>query len=144
MSKGSLFLKIDGIPGPSEDAKHKGAIELAGFSLGANAFNGHATMEQFQCVAVASIAAPKLWKALMEKVPIKQAILTCRAGGLEKLEYCTLTFSDCRVISYGMTGGQAPAHAEPNARRRHRRAAARRSPVPACAGSGCSSGRRSR
>ena len=50
----ALFLKIDGIPGDSADAKHKGALELAAFAIGASAFNGQASMEQLQCSATHS------------------------------------------------------------------------------------------
>ena len=99
MAHASIFLKLDGIPGPSIEADHKGELELTDANLGAASVND---MELLHCTAPDSIASPKLWKAFLEKAAIKQAILTCRVSGSDKLEYSTMTFSDCRVAAYGI------------------------------------------
>lgn len=103
MSKASLFLKLESIPGPSLDTTHKGAIEIDSFNIGASKHNGTANLGELQCSAMSSPADCKLWKSVMEhKEVIKKVTLICRAGGL--IDYCTYTFSDCRVTSFSVGG----------------------------------------
>ncbi len=103
MSQASLFLKLESIPGPSADSVHKGAIEIDSFSLGASKHNGSAHIGDLQCSAVSSTADAKLWKAVLDpKEVIKKVTLVCRAGG--SADYCTYTFSDCRVSSISVGG----------------------------------------
>jgi type VI secretion system secreted protein Hcp len=109
-----VFLALDGIPGPSLDAKHKGAIELLSFSVGAHSSNGTPRVEQANCMAVASSVVPKLWKAFFERTDIKQAAVTMRAAGSEALEYCTYTLSNCKVTAITDTAPKQAAEAGPH------------------------------
>jgi type VI secretion system secreted protein Hcp len=103
MAQPMIFLKLDGIPGDSDDAKHKGEIELHSYSIHASNVNGQPHVDALHCATYESIAAPKLLKALMERTKIKQAVLSVRANGAAELEYSTRTFTDCRVTSYAVS-----------------------------------------
>lgn len=98
-----VFLKLDGIPGPSLDAKHKGAIELITFAVGANSYNGAPRVDHANCMTRASTAVPKLYKAFFERTDIKQAIVILRASGSEALEYASFTLSNCKVTAVTTT-----------------------------------------
>jgi type VI secretion system secreted protein Hcp len=108
------FLKIEGIDGESQDAKHKNEIDLASFSWGATqggtmAFGGgggagKVQMQDFHFVMRVNKASPKLFLACANGEHIKKAVLTCRKAGKEQQEYMKFTFSDLLVSSY-QTGG---------------------------------------
>jgi type VI secretion system secreted protein Hcp len=108
------FLKIEGIDGESQDAKHKGEIQLESFSWGANQSGtfasgggggaGKVQMQDFNFVMHINKASPKLFLACATGDHIKKAVLTCRKAGKDQQEYMKFTFSDVLVSSY-QTGG---------------------------------------
>ena len=108
------FLKIDGIPGESNDSKHKAEIEIESFSWGATQSGtashgggmgaGRVNMQDFHFVMKVNKSSPKLMLACAQGDHIKNAILTCRKAGKEQQEYLKITFSDLLVSSY-QTGG---------------------------------------
>jgi len=108
------FLKIEGIDGESQDAKHKGEIQLESFSWGANQSGtfasgggggaGKVQMQDFNFVMHINKASPKLFLACATGDHIKKAVLTCRKAGKDQQEYMKFTFSDLLVSSY-QTGG---------------------------------------
>jgi type VI secretion system secreted protein Hcp len=108
------FLKIDGIDGESQDAKHKNEIDLESFSWGATqagtmAFGGgggagKVQMQDFHFVMRVNKASPKLFLACANGEHIKKAVLSCRKAGKEQQDYMKFTFSDLLVSSY-QTGG---------------------------------------
>ena len=110
------FLKIDGIPGESKDAKHKDEVSVESFSWGAtqsgtSAYGGgggagKVSMQDFSFVMRMNKASPKLFLACANGEHIKQAILTCRKAGKEQQDYLKVTFSDLLVSSY-QTGGSS-------------------------------------
>ena len=114
MAAVDYFLKIDGIDGESQDAKHKNEIDLESFSWGATqggtmAFGGgggagKVQMQDFHFVMRVNKASPKLFLACANGEHIKKAVLTCRKAGKEQQEYMKFTFSDLLVSSY-QTGG---------------------------------------
>ena len=114
------FLKIDGIEGESQDAKHGKEIELQSFSwgetqqgsysAGGGGGAGKVSMQDFHFVMHVNKASPKLFLACATGEHIKKAVLTCRKAGKEQQEYMKWTFSDLLVSSYqtgGSTGGSA-------------------------------------
>ena len=114
------FLKIDGIEGESQDAKHGKEIELESFSwgetqqgsysAGGGGGAGKVSMQDFHFVMHVNKASPKLFLACATGEHIKKAVLTCRKAGKEQQEYMKWTFSDLLVSSYqtgGSTGGSA-------------------------------------
>jgi type VI secretion system secreted protein Hcp len=112
MAAVDYFLKIDGIEGESQDAKHKGEIELHSFSLGAQQTGTHASgggggagkvrMQDFHITKKVDKASPKLMLACADGEHIKKAVLTCRKAGKDQQEYMKVTMSDLLVSSYSL------------------------------------------
>ncbi len=87
-----MFLKIDGIPGESLDAKHKGEIVLESFSWGetnagasraatSGAGAGKVSMQDFHFTSRVSVASPKLMLACATGQHIQSAMMTVRRAG---------------------------------------------------------------
>ena len=110
------FLKIDGIPGESQDDKHKGEIDLMSWSWGESQTGtrgagggggaGKVDMQDFHFVMHVNKATPKLILACAGGDHIKKAILTCRKAGKTQQEFLLYTFSDLLISSY-QTGGSS-------------------------------------
>ena len=108
------FLKLDGIPGESRDAKHKDEIDVLAFSWGVSQSGssgpgggggaGKAVFEDLLVVARASKASPKLMLACASGQHIKTAVLTCRKAGKAPLEFLKITLSDAIISSYEIDG----------------------------------------
>jgi type VI secretion system secreted protein Hcp len=110
------FLKIDGIPGESGDAKHKDEIELVAFSwgvtqsapmpgVGAGAGAGRAKFKDFQVVMHVSKASPQLFLASVSGKHIKEANLSVRrAGKGQQVEYLKIKLSDVFITSFEEDG----------------------------------------
>jgi type VI secretion system secreted protein Hcp len=114
MAAVDYFLKVDGIEGESQDAKHKNEIDLESWSWGEQQTGTHAggggggagkvSMQDFHFVMKVNKASPKLMLACASGEHIKQAVLTCRKAGKEQQEFLKVTMSDLLVSSY-QTGG---------------------------------------
>lgn len=108
------FLKITGIPGESNDSKHKGEIEIESFtwgehqtataSHGGGLGGGRVQMQDFHFVMRINKASPKLFLACATGDHIDSALLTCRKAGKEQQEYLKVTFSHLMVASYNTNG----------------------------------------
>jgi type VI secretion system secreted protein Hcp len=110
-----IFLKLDGIPGESADAKHRGEIEVLAFSWGVSsqgrpgagggAGAGKPHFEDLLVVARTSKASPKLWLACASGQHVKSAVLVSRkAAAKSPLEFLKVTLSDVAVTSYELDG----------------------------------------
>lgn len=116
MAAVDYFLKIDGIEGESEDAKHGKEIEVLQWNWGESQSGsmahgtgggaGKVSMQDFHFTMKANKASPKLFLACANGEHIKSAILTCRKAGKEQQEFLKWTFSDLLVSSY-QTGGNS-------------------------------------
>ncbi len=112
-----LFLKIDGIPGESQDAKHKGEIDLQSFSWGetnesgpsraAGAAAGKVAMQDFHFATRVNKASPVLFLSCAMGKHIKEAVLTARKAGKEQQEFLVFKFSDLLISSYQIGGAEA-------------------------------------
>jgi type VI secretion system secreted protein Hcp len=109
------FLKIDGIPGESADAKHTNEIQLETFSwgesneshaTGSGAGAGKVQMQNLAFTMTVNKASPKLMLACATGKHIKQAVLTARRAGKAQQEFLVFKLSDVLVASY-QTGGSA-------------------------------------
>ena len=113
------FLKINGVPGESSDAKHKEQIEVLSYSWGVdqpqtNSASSHgslsaerANFHPFVVVKAIDKASPKLAVGCAGGDHYTEAILEiCRAGG-DKQPYMEYKMTDVMVTSYrpGGTGG---------------------------------------
>jgi type VI secretion system secreted protein Hcp len=114
MSAVDYFLKIDGIPGESQDAKHKDEIQVLSYSHGASqagtmAFGGgggagKVQMQDFHFMMCVNKASPKLWLACVTGDHIKSAVLTARKAGKTQVEYEKTTLTDLMVTAFNENG----------------------------------------
>jgi type VI secretion system secreted protein Hcp len=111
MATVDYFLKIDGIEGESENAMHKGEIDLESWSwgethahpagVGAGAGAGKVTMSDFNFTTKLSKASPKLFLKCAEGSHIKAAWLTAHRGAGKATDYfLKWTFADLLISSY--------------------------------------------
>jgi type VI secretion system secreted protein Hcp len=116
MAAVDYFLKIEGIPGESADAKHKSEIDIESWSWGENNSGnmahgggggaGKVSMQDFNFVMRENKASPLLMLACAQGQHIKSAQLTCRKAGTDQQEFLTIKFTDLLVSSF-QTGGSA-------------------------------------
>ncbi|HXV96397.1 MAG TPA: type VI secretion system tube protein Hcp [Gaiellaceae bacterium] len=107
------FLKIDGIPGESRDARHKGEVEVLAFSWGVSQAGaaasggggtGKASFDELLVVAATSKASPLLWLACASGKHVKSAVLTCRRAGKAPVDFLKITLTEVLVSSYELDG----------------------------------------
>ena len=110
-----LFLKVDGIPGESRADKHKGEIELVGFSWGVtNTGNpggggggaGRAQFSDLSFTKRVDKSSPVLFLACASGKHIKEAQLSVRKAGRAALEYLKIKLTDVLVTSFQETAGE--------------------------------------
>ena len=109
-----MFLKIDGIPGESTDAKFQKELVLESFSWGETNTAAHSaagggsagrvSMQDFHFTAKVSIASPKLMLACATGQHLKEALLVCRKAGGDQQEYLKIKLNDCLISSYQVGG----------------------------------------
>jgi type VI secretion system secreted protein Hcp len=114
MAAFDYFLRLDGIPGESVDAKHKDEIDVLSWSwgethptspsAGGGGATGKVAMNDLHVSANLSKAGPQLLLACASGKHIKSAVLTGRRGGKAQAEFLTFSLSDVLVSSY-QTGG---------------------------------------
>jgi type VI secretion system secreted protein Hcp len=108
------FLKLDGVPGESQDKKHKGEIDLQSFSFGVvneGSFGraggggaGKASFQDFHFTKEVDKASPKLKLACATGEHIANAVLVCRKAGGTQEEFLTYKLGDVLVSSYQIGG----------------------------------------
>lgn len=114
MATVDFFLKIDGIPGESHDAKHKDEIDVSSWSWGESNSGsmhggggggaGKVNMQDFHFTMKVNKSTPKLLLACAGGDHIKKAVFIARKAGKDQQEYLKITFSDILVSSYQMGG----------------------------------------
>ena len=112
-----LFLKMDGVPGETNDLKHKGEIDLESFSwgetnqgtaaAGGGGGAGKVSMQDFHFVTRVNKASPVLLLSCASGKHIKEAILTVRKAGKDQQDYLVFKFKDVLVSSYQIGGAEA-------------------------------------
>lgn len=123
MAAVDYFLQIDGIPGESTDAKHKGEIEVESWSWGESETRvqgagggtgaGKVQMSDFQFRARTSKASPQLLLACATGQHHKSAVLTARSTGKTAVDFLTFAFTDVLVSSYHVSGDESAADVAP-------------------------------
>lgn len=112
------FLKIDGIPGESTDAKHPGEINLDSFSWGQpdpglvqsgagsgeGGGAGKVTTHDIHFTMKASKASPKLMGAAATGKHIPAVLLTVRKAGKGQQDFFKIMLTDAQVSSYKVGG----------------------------------------
>jgi len=113
-----MFLKIDGIKGEAQDAKHKDEIDVLSWSwgvsqsatthIGGGGGSGKASFQDIHFTKYVDSASHNLLKHTATGKHIKEALLTVRKAGEKPLEYIKITLKDCLIssISSGGSGGE--------------------------------------
>jgi type VI secretion system secreted protein Hcp len=114
MAAVDYFLKIDSIPGESQDDKHMDEIDVESWSWGEVNSGSHAggggggagkvSMNDFSFAMRVNKSSPKLFLACANGQHIASALLTCRKAGKEGQEYLKIKFNDLLVSNF-QTGG---------------------------------------
>jgi type VI secretion system secreted protein Hcp len=112
-SADDYFLKIDGIPGESLDARHAGEIEVeawawgeanppagGGLGTGGGSGSGRVQMRDLMFTARVSKASPKLLLACATGQHARSAVLSARRPGAAQRDFLLITLSDVLVVSY--------------------------------------------
>lgn len=120
MAQADYFLELEGIPGESQDDKHKDKIEISSFSFGmtqagtmSSLGGGGAGKVQVHDIAMTKThdkASPKLMLACANGDHISKATIICRKAGKEQQEYLKITLTDVIVSSFqaAAMGGSDP------------------------------------
>jgi type VI secretion system secreted protein Hcp len=108
------FLKLDGIPGESQDKSHPGEIEIESYSWGLSNTSsggggsgggaGKASFQDIGFAAAASAAGPLLAQACATGRHIADALLTLRKNGGGGFEFIKIKLQDVIVSSYQQSG----------------------------------------
>lgn len=112
-----MFLKIDGIPGESQDAKHKDEINVLSFHWGVTQTarskaraSARASVQDFSIVKFVDKASPLLMMAACQGDHLPDVIFSVDRAGEVPLNFLKVTFTDVLVSSYrpgGSSGGQS-------------------------------------
>jgi type VI secretion system secreted protein Hcp len=115
---GDMFLLVKGartgvIKGESQDERHKGEVEVLGWSwgmqvkgsLGGGQAAGKASMHDLKVVKRIDSASTALMAALRSNEQIQKAVLTLRKAGKTQLEYLKITIEQGRVTALTVEGG---------------------------------------
>lgn len=111
------FLKLDGIKGESQDAKHKDEIELISFSWGVTnggtiggggggGTAGKATFADFEVAMPVNRSSPQIFLKCATGAHIKEGTLAVRnkSGGKNQVEYLKFKFNDLLITGYEENG----------------------------------------
>lgn len=119
MSQSDMFVKIEGtkqgvIKGESVDPKHPDEINVLGWSWGMDASqealghrSGRTSLQELAITKRVDSATTALMAALRNNEVIKKLTLTVRkAGGIDALDYFTITLEKARVTHQHIEGGE--------------------------------------
>jgi len=114
MAQADIFLKIEGVPGESTDAKHKGELDLESFSWGEtnSGSSGHAggggtgkvSPHDFVFTKRLDKSSPMLFIGCATGQHFKDATLTVRKAGGEQHEYFKVKMMDVMISGYQTAG----------------------------------------
>jgi type VI secretion system secreted protein Hcp len=110
MAQVDYFLKLDGIAGESTDAKHKGEIELASFSWGAQNSGtaghgggggaGKVTFNDLHFIQRTQKSSSALLLSVATGKHIPAGQLTARKAGKGQIEFLKIKLTDILVTSF--------------------------------------------
>lgn len=114
LAASDAFLKIEGIPGESTDAKHADEIVVTSFrtgfvqqpvtASGAGGSAGKAVLQDLTLTKWLDKASPLLMLKCAQGTHLPTAVLTVRKAGEDRLEYYKITLSDVLISSISSEG----------------------------------------
>lgn len=112
-----IFIKIDGIEGESQDAQHRGEIEVLSWDWGCVQHSnmhhgsgggaGKATVDDFSFEHYIDRSSPNLLSYCLSGKHIKNIKFVIRKAGGDPLEYLTITFTDVIITRINTSGSSA-------------------------------------
>jgi type VI secretion system secreted protein Hcp len=111
----SMFLKLAGILGESQDARHKGEIEILGWSWGVSetpvtsgggGAAGKPSFDQLSLQKLVDLATAPLLSATAQGSRIATATLTVSRAGTAPQEFLVINLKDVLVTSVGLAESQ--------------------------------------
>jgi type VI secretion system secreted protein Hcp len=102
MASVDYFLKIDGVPGESQDAKHRDEIEVLAFSwkqqhpvdTATGQSSGKTQMLPFEFTMHISKATPKLYLSCAQGAIFPTVVFTARKAGAGQQDYLKISFQN--------------------------------------------------
>lgn len=117
MAAVDFFLKMENVPGESQDDKHQGEIDVFSFSWGvSNSGNaaigggqgvGKSVAQDFHFVCATQKSSPLLFQSCGNGDHVPKATFIARKAGKGQQEYLTITLSDVLISSYQIGGSNA-------------------------------------
>jgi type VI secretion system secreted protein Hcp len=113
-----MFIKIEGIPGESQDEGHKDEIDVLAWSwgmsnsgtthTGTGGGTGKANFQDLSFVKYVDKASPLLMLSCANGAPVPMAELVVRKAGAEPVEYIKIRMENILVssVSTGGSGGE--------------------------------------
>jgi type VI secretion system secreted protein Hcp len=111
----NIFLKLDGIPGDSTDARHADEIVVTAFSWGLASASGpatgtgigagKATFDGLTVVARSSRASPLLMQTCAQGRHIPSGVLTVQHAAERPIDLMVVRLSDVLVGAYSVSAG---------------------------------------
>jgi type VI secretion system secreted protein Hcp len=108
------FLKLDGIQGESQDAKHKDEIQIMSWSWGGSQYSsvagtggsgaGKVDLQDVNIMTYFDKATPKWFKSLCKGDHIKTGTLTAVKSGGDGAPYLTVDFTEIFVSGLSLSG----------------------------------------
>lgn len=114
----TMFLKLEGIEGESQDSGHKGQIEIKSFALSANGggsqASGKAAISSFHITKKVDASSPLLFKACAtgKHIPNAKLVFTRRSGSKDET-YLALEFKNVQIstVQDGASAKEVPTEA---------------------------------
>ena len=103
-----MFLKIDGVEGESQDAQHRGEIDVLAWSWGASSDSRKVCVQDLSLTKYIDSASPQLLMNQVTHIKYPKATLVVRKAGREQSEYINIELKDVWVssVSTGGSGGE--------------------------------------
>jgi len=107
-----MFLKLDGIDGESTDAKHRGEIDILGWSWGlsdqasavaSGAGSGKVVIQNLVIQKLVDLSSPALMLASAQGKHIASGTLTTRKAGANTPEFLLVKLTNLLVISLAVS-----------------------------------------
>jgi type VI secretion system secreted protein Hcp len=99
------FLKIDGIPGESQDKAHKGEIDVISFSWNVSRQGPKARLTEFKLVKAVDTASPLLFQTACQCTTPGTASFVARKAGERPVEYLKITMKEVIITSVSPNSG---------------------------------------
>jgi len=112
-----IFMKIDGIPGESQDARHPNEIVLTGYSFdftqsasptaGGGGGTGKVAISPFTATKPIDASSPRLALAVASGQHLRQVNITVRRSGREQFEFLHIILTDVMISRFAQENTSA-------------------------------------